>query len=94
MGRTTIDRRTALLAGLAALLVCLGLALALLPKDWIEGRFEVEPDGGDGSFELLLALIPICLGLALGAIAALRWRAVHRTSRHAGIAPATTRDRR
>lgn len=90
MSRTTIDRRTTVLAVLAALFLSVGLAAALLPKDWIESMFEAEPDGGDGSFELLLALIPALLGLALGAMAWLRWRANVQRADAEDVTPVTT----
>jgi len=37
--------------------------------DFIERIFDISPDGGDGTFELLLFLIPI-----LGVLAVIYWR--------------------
>jgi hypothetical protein len=39
--------------------------------DFIERLFGFSPDGGDGSFELLLFAIPLV------AIAVLRWRGIY-----------------
>jgi hypothetical protein len=36
-----------------------------LPKQWIEERFGVEPDGGNGAIELFLTLVPIGMGMTL-----------------------------
>ena len=81
MSRTTFDRRTALLAVLAMLFICMGLAAALLPRTWIESLFGAGPDNGDGAFELLVAFVPAAIGLALGTIAVLRWRSAESTVR-------------
>ena len=90
MSHTNADRRTKQLAALAVLFVSIGLAVALLPMHWVESQLHVEPDGGDGSFELLLALAPVGIGLALGAIAALRWRARGDGVRPTAIVPGAT----
>jgi hypothetical protein len=58
-----VSNRAKVIVGAA--LVCLGLLLAFLPKDWIESRFGFEPDGGNGMVELALILVPIALGVAL-----------------------------
>ncbi len=57
------------------LLIAVGIAFALLPKEWIEGTLGFEPDGGSGALELGLALVPICLGVALLALRYLLWSA-------------------
>ena len=51
--------------------------------DFIECLFGFSPDGGDGSFELLLFAIPL-IGIALlrwrtlASIASSRWRTIRR----------------
>lgn len=64
--------RSKVLVVLGALLIVIGLALSVLPKDWIEQTFAVDPDGGNGALELLLVLVPIVLGAALLVTVALR----------------------
>jgi hypothetical protein len=44
--------------------VAVGIMFGLLPRTWIELRLGVDPDGGDGSLECLLAAILISIGLA------------------------------
>ncbi len=41
--------------------------------DFIERIFGIAPDGGDGSFEALLFLIPIVLIVAIGYWRRQRW---------------------
>jgi hypothetical protein len=50
---------------LAVVLIIFGLLLGLLPKDWIEDTFGIEPDAGSGVLELGLALGPIAVGAVL-----------------------------
>jgi preprotein translocase subunit SecG len=50
---------------LAVALIAIGLLLGLLPKDWIEQTFGIEPDAGSGVLELGLALAPIAVGIVL-----------------------------
>jgi hypothetical protein len=40
-----------------------GILFGLLPRTWIEFRLGIDPDGGSGLFELLLAALPIAIGL-------------------------------
>jgi len=47
------------------LLFLAGVLLAVLPKDWIEETFGVEPDAGSGVLELAFVLVPIVVGLVL-----------------------------
>ncbi|PRY15302.1 hypothetical protein [Kineococcus rhizosphaerae] len=47
------------------MLVLLGLALALLPEDWIERTLGFAPDAGSGALEVLLVLVPLVLGVLL-----------------------------
>jgi hypothetical protein len=51
---------------IAALLMSLGIGVACLPDAWIEARFGISPDGGNDLVEILLAAVPITLGLAIG----------------------------
>jgi len=71
-----------------ALPVCIatGIMFGLLPRTWIESRFGVDPDGGSGLFEFLLAALPIaaCVGLAIRRIKQYRNIASQRAER-AGI---------
>ena len=55
--------RTQLVVG--GLLIAIGFVLAALPKDWLEERFAIEPDAGNGLVELLLVLVPVVAGAAL-----------------------------
>ena len=50
-----------------ALPVCAatGIMFGVLPGTWIELRFGVDPDGGSGLFEFLLAALSIAIGLGL-----------------------------
>jgi apolipoprotein N-acyltransferase len=62
-----VSNRAKVIVG--AILVGVGMLLALLPKDWIEETFGFEPDAGNGMLELALILVPIVLGVALIAVA-------------------------
>lgn len=55
--------RTQIVAG--GILIAIGIVLAALPKDWLEERFAIEPDAGNGLVELLLFLVPVVVGAAL-----------------------------
>ena len=48
-----------------SLLLVAGVLLAVLPKDWIEESFGVDPDAGSGVLELAFVLVPIVAGLIL-----------------------------
>lgn len=52
-----------------ALLLVVGVTLSLLPRDWIEETFAVDPDAGSGAVEALIDAVPIILGLGLLAVA-------------------------
>jgi hypothetical protein len=56
-------RTTGALIGVA--LVFLGVALAALPKTWIEETLGFEPDAGSGALELAISLVLVAVGLAL-----------------------------
>ena len=55
--------RTMIVVG--GILVAIGILLAALPKDWLEERFAVEPDAGNGLVELLLFVVPRVGGAVL-----------------------------
>lgn len=55
--------RTMIVVG--GILVAIGILLAALPKDWLEERFAVEPDAGNGLVELLLFVVPMVVGAVL-----------------------------
>ena len=52
-------------AGLAVLLAALGTVLSTLPEDWIERRFGVSPDNGNGLLEFLLVAVPFAIASLL-----------------------------
>ncbi len=49
----------------AALSIALGTATAALPEDWIERRFGVSPDNGNGLLEFLLVAVPFAIAALL-----------------------------
>ncbi len=73
-------------ATVAALLVLVGVLFAVLPKDWIEETFGVEPDAGSGVLEVAFVLVPVALGLLLGASVFVSHRN-QRAAREAEAAP-------
>ena len=52
-------------ASLVVLLSTMGTAVALLPEDWIEQRFGLSPDGGNGLAEFLWVAAPFILAAVL-----------------------------
>jgi hypothetical protein len=50
---------------LSVTLVTIGVLAAGLPKQWIEEAFGFEPDGGNGALELVIAAVPLVLGVLL-----------------------------
>jgi hypothetical protein len=67
----TLSRR--LRAILSVLSASVGIAAAVLPDDWIEQRFGISPDGGNGAVEFLWVAAPLALAAVL-AIGLLRTR--------------------
>jgi hypothetical protein len=59
----TLSRR--LRAGLAVLSASVGITAAILPDDWIEQRFGISPDGGNGFAEFLWVAAPLALAAVL-----------------------------
>jgi len=78
-----MSRSHRLLLGLAVALVLLGVALAALPKEWIEETLGFEPDQGNGLVELAIALVPILAGVTLGTVVLVR--------RHSAAVPHSVR---
>jgi hypothetical protein len=64
----------------AVVLAVAGLGLLTLPKQWIEGEGGGGDNGG-GGFELLIALVPLVVGVALLAHLAITARQVQRRAR-------------
>lgn len=60
------------LAAIGVILIAIGVAFAALPKQWIEDTLGFEPDGGNGMLELLMALVPVVVGLAMVAAGVVR----------------------
>jgi hypothetical protein len=52
-------------AAASAIAIAVGVLFAVLPQDWIEARFGIDPDAGNGSLERLLVAVPLAIGLAL-----------------------------
>jgi uncharacterized membrane protein YcjF (UPF0283 family) len=78
----TVTRNERMKIAAGALLVIVGLAVALLSKEWIEETFGFEPDGGNGLLELALSLVPIAIGVWLllnVALARIRRREIQRS---------------
>jgi hypothetical protein len=63
-----LARRYRLQVIFAAASVILTIAAAILPA-WIERLTGLEPDGGSGELEWLLAVVPGALSIAFGVLA-------------------------
>jgi hypothetical protein len=71
-------------AAASAIAIAVGVLFAILPQDWIEERFGIDPDAGNGSIERWLVGVPLAIGVALAvsAIASfLRTRRLSTSSR-------------
>lgn len=62
---TSLRRSEIVRLAVAAVFSLAALAIAVLPRNWIELASASEPDGGDGSFELALVLAPLALAAVL-----------------------------
>jgi hypothetical protein len=60
-----LNKRTLVSVVVGMALAALAVAVATLPRDWIEANLGLEPDAGSGVLELLLILVPLVLGVAL-----------------------------
>ncbi len=69
-------------AAASAIAMAVGVLFAILPQDWIEERFGIDPDAGSGSIERLLVGVPLAIGAALAgsAIVSFLRRQFHRSS--------------
>lgn len=61
-------------SGVLAAISAVLLVLTLVWPQWIEGIFGVEPDSGDGSFELVVVLGLAVVAVASSTDAILAWR--------------------
>jgi len=52
-------------AAASAIAIAVGVLFAILPQDWIEERFGIDPDAGNGSIERWLVGVPLAIGAAL-----------------------------
>ena len=57
-----------------ALLSAVLSALTFVYPDWIERVFEVDPDGGGGALEWVIALTALVAALGFGLAARREWR--------------------
>jgi hypothetical protein len=63
-----------LYASVATAIAATGVfVLTLLVPDWIEVAFGVDPDRHSGSIEWAIALAPLAVAVAAGALASLEW---------------------
>ena len=70
-------RRTRILLYLESLLAALSAVLCVLTfayPDWIERAFDVDPDGGGGALEWVIALGALVAALGFGLAARREWR--------------------
>jgi hypothetical protein len=68
------------LTGLLAALSAAATALLLAQPAWIEGTFGVDPDGGSGSTEALLAAGLVTLTVVLVAMTGREWVRLRRAT--------------
>lgn len=70
--------RTRSLVASGVALIAIGVAFALMSKEWIEDTLGFEPDGGNGMVELAIAVVPIVIGVGLLTYAAVQRGGVRR----------------
>jgi len=58
---------------LGSLVIVVGLSLAFGGTNWLENRFGISPDGGNGSLELAIASVVLVLGAVLLAPSIVSW---------------------
>jgi hypothetical protein len=78
--KTWLSARTQ--AAASAIATAVGVLFAILPLDWIEERFGINPDAGSGSIERLLVGVPLAIGaaLAVSVMVSFLRRPFHRSS--------------
>jgi hypothetical protein len=67
-----MEQRLRIRVRIETILAIVGVLLSLLTlvwPEWIEEIFGVEPDGGSGELEWVIALGFLALGIGLGALA-------------------------
>jgi len=67
-----MERSLRIRVRIETILAIVGAALALLTlvwPEWIEAIFGVEPDGGNGSLEWIIAVGFLVVGLGMGLLA-------------------------
>jgi hypothetical protein len=67
-----MERRLRIRVRIETILAIIGAALAVLTlawPEWIEEIFGVEPDGGNGSLEWIIAVGFLAVGIGLGLLA-------------------------
>ena len=72
---TRFTRRFWTQAGLTSASGVLLVLTAIVP-DWIEVVFGVEPDSGDGSFEVALVVVLVACTVSFGVLTWREWRRV------------------
>lgn len=58
-----MTRRQRLCSIVVPISVAIGMVFGFLPRNWLELRLGIDPDGGSGLIELLLILIPVALAV-------------------------------
>ena len=89
-------RRTRILLYLESLLAALSAVLCVLTfayPDWIERAFDVDPDGGGGALEWVIALGALVAALGFGLAARREWRLAARVNATRSGARCTARTR-
>jgi hypothetical protein len=53
----------------APIFFIIGMLYALLPRNWIESQWGIDPDGGSGLVEFLLVFTPLAIAAGAAALA-------------------------